>query len=78
MSRRKRLIGSCIGILMMAVTVSVPADAQEISTYQVAKENVAAPREAQYRWIKKEINGKRYRRLWDATNKKWLTDWIPC
>lgn len=29
-------------------------------------------------WYYKEENGKRYMRLYDASNKVWLTDWIPC
>ena len=28
-------------------------------------------------WIRKTINGKPYKRLYDFLNKKWLTDWIP-
>ena len=26
----------------------------------------------------KTINGKLYKRLYDTTHEKWLTDWIPC
>lgn len=29
-------------------------------------------------WYYKKENGKTYRRLYDATNEVWLTDWIPC
>ncbi len=29
-------------------------------------------------WRYKMIDGKLYKRLYDTTNKKWLTDWIPC
>lgn len=29
-------------------------------------------------WKYKEENGKKYMRLYDATNQVWLTDWILC
>ncbi len=29
-------------------------------------------------WIIKNINGERYRRLYDTSSGKWLTDWILC
>ena len=35
-------------------------------------------RSARLVWYYKEENGKKYRRLYDATNGEWLTDWILC
>lgn len=29
-------------------------------------------------WMTKTENGKKYKRLYDKKNKKWLTDWILC
>lgn len=29
-------------------------------------------------WRFKTVNGKKYMRLYDLLNEKWLTDWIPC
>lgn len=29
-------------------------------------------------WIYKEVNGKKYMRLYDTQKEKWLTDWILC
>lgn len=29
-------------------------------------------------WHYKTINGKKYMRLYDAYNERWLTDWILC
>ena len=29
-------------------------------------------------WYYRTYNGKRQKRLWSATEKKWLTDWIDC
>ncbi|MBU5429362.1 hypothetical protein KQI22_04650 [Kineothrix sp. MSJ-39] len=30
------------------------------------------------RWYYKTINGQIYKRLYDCTHEKWLTDWIKC
>ena len=27
-------------------------------------------------WVYKTVNGKKYKRLYDTSTKKWLTDWI--
>ena len=35
-------------------------------------------RKAITEWRYKVINGQLYKRLYDTTNKKWLTDWIKC
>lgn len=51
-------------------TVETPAYLQ--------KEDLRMAREGQYVWTFKEENGKLYRRLYDAVNKVWLTDWILC
>lgn len=29
-----------------------------------------------YTWYYKEVDGKKYMRLWDETNHRWVTDWI--
>lgn len=43
-------------------------------------ENLAEPAGTgiQYVWHYKKENGKTYRRLYDATHGKWVTDWILC
>lgn len=38
----------------------------------------ASTRSTTYRWVYKKENGKKYARLYDATNERWVTDWILC
>ena len=40
------------------------------------EEIVSISMKTEYKWIKKVINGKMYRRLYDGKNKRWLSDWI--
>jgi len=28
-------------------------------------------------WVYKSFNGKQYKRLWNATQARWITDWLP-
>lgn len=44
----------------------------------LAKEKSRNGTIAQTVWHNKEVDGKKYRRLFDATNQEWLTDWILC
>ena len=41
-------------------------------------ESIITPRANVTEWHYKVIDGKLYKRLYDTTAKKWLTDWIPC
>lgn len=47
-------------------------------TTSICNNNGADTRSATTVWYYKVENGKTYRRLYDATNGKWLTDWILC
>ncbi len=81
MSKKKILQGMIAG--MAAVSIinvgsvkdvkadTVPADV-------VAENNSISVRSPKKVWVYKEENGKRYMRLYDATNQVWLTDWILC
>lgn len=44
----------------------------------ISEEEERNERIAQMVWYYKEVNGKRYRRLYDATNQEWVTNWILC
>lgn len=78
MNKKKMLIGCCIGLLALNILMPIDASAQESEVYGMTGANVITPRATQYEWRYKIENGKKYRRLWDATNEKWLTDWILC
>ena len=77
-----RMIAFVIDILCVFIFSSVltsfaaPATATEATADEAA--SAVTARKPITRWYYKTINGKLYRRLYDATNEKWLTDWIPC
>lgn len=74
--------------LLICSTLTVALPALSVSSFAAPAESVAdtsvettpdvLARKPYTEWCYKVINGKLYKRLYDATNKKWLTDWIPC
>lgn len=74
--------------LLICTTLTVSLPALSVSSLAAPAEPVAdtivettpdvLARKPYTEWRYKVINGKLYKRLYDATNKKWLTDWIPC
>ena len=85
MSKRKWLQGLVVCCVMMVAggNWEVMAARNENSAYMtensfVTVEGQKESRAAQLVWYYKQENGKKYRRLYDATNQKWLTDWILC
>lgn len=56
--------------------VSIEQDNVVISRSSVRERNET--KSAKLVWFYKEENGKKYRRLYDATNEVWLTNWILC
>ena len=54
---------------------TVPTNQDQIIT---AEEESRDGKSAQTVWHYKEVDGKKYRRLYDAMNQEWLTDWILC
>lgn len=53
-----------------------PAEANVETSVEASSDIV--PYAAVTEWRYKVINGHVYKRLYDTTHKKWLTDWIPC
>ena len=76
--RKKLALLGCIGAMMVMPLLPVKAAAQEVRTYEADGGEIVSPRSTQYMWVYKEMNGKKYRRLWDATHEEWVTDWILC
>lgn len=76
MSRKKLMVLGCIGVL--AVGNVLPVEAASMVSVYSAGETVAVPMDTQYVWKMKVENGKKYTRLWDMVNARWVTDWIPC
>lgn len=73
------LICSTLAVALPSLSVTSFAE-PAISTEAEADEAVSAvtARKAITEWRYKVINGKLYKRLYDTTHEKWLTDWIPC
>ena len=79
MSIIKNMKVSCVLLLISGVLIStspstVMAKGNDVQEKNVKVEKIVKSGDTQ--WIYKTENGKVYRRLWDETNKKWLTDWI--
>lgn len=76
--KTKLLVGMAALMLvggLQVAPVSVPAVVAEAA---VKDEGVAEPQADRLIWYVKVMDGKRYRRLYNASNQYWVTDWIPC
>ena len=73
------LICSTLAVALPSLSVTSFA-AHAAATEATADETASAvtARKAITKWYYKTINGKLYKRLYDTTHEKWLTDWIPC
>lgn len=87
MSKKKILQGILAGIAAISIiNIGCGKDVKAetvllkntVNTNFVLEDNSASARSPKKVWIYKEENGKRYMRLYDATNQVWLTDWILC
>lgn len=87
MSKKKILQGiiagmAAISIINIGCRKDVKAETvllEDTVKMNVVEEDTSAiARKPKKVWIYKEENGKRYMRLYDATNQVWLTDWILC
>lgn len=73
------LICSTLAVALPSFSITsfaAPAAATEATADETA--SAVTARKPYTKWYYKTINGKLYKRLYDATNEKWLTDWIPC
>ncbi len=71
--------------LLICSTLAVALPSLNVTSYAATTEATAdaaasavTARKAITKWYYKTINGKLYKRLYDTTHEKWLTDWIPC
>ncbi len=84
MSRKKILQGIIAGMAAVSIINAgcikdVKAEtAAVVNTKVVTEDSSVSVRSSKKIWVYKEENGKRYMRLYDATNRVWLTDWIVC
>lgn len=69
------------GLIVTALTVTVFSSGLVVPTNAAVYEvelTEADTRASSLVWYYKTVNGKTYRRLYDETYQKWLTDWILC
>ena len=73
------LICSTLAVALPSLSVSsLAAPAEPVADPSIETAPDVLARNPITEWRDKVINGKLYKRLYDTTNKKWLTDWIPC
>ncbi len=73
------LICSTLTVALPSLSVTslaAPASSTEAEALNAASAVIA--RKPITEWRYKIINGELYKRLYDTTNKIWLTDWIKC
>lgn len=63
-----------LSICSLLPAVNVSASSQNITTEQYG--NSVAPRSDIKEWVYKIENGKKYKRLYNASTASWETDWI--
>lgn len=76
--KTKVLVGMAVLTLaggLQVTPASVPAVAAEAA---VKEDNTAEPQADRLVWYFIEVNGVYYRRLYNASNGYWVTDWIRC
>lgn len=61
-------------LCMLTFLCPTPIAASEISSIENTDIEVRADIKE---WKYKFINGKLYKRLWNSTQRRWETDWIP-
>lgn len=67
-------LGVSLAVCFLQPAATVMASEQSSSTIQ--SNNTIAPQSNALRWIYKDENGKRYKRLYNATTQKWIGGWI--
>lgn len=77
---RKNLKKEVIAIMLVSVLFSgntvKPVYCEDVCEKEVT--DSISSRANKHVWYYKEEDGKKYMRLYDATNEIWLTDWILC
>lgn len=74
----KKLLVLCLSCtaLISSFTFNVLAQTNYESAFS-SSSNSIEPRSDILEWVFKTFNGKQYRRLWNATQGRWVTDWLP-
>lgn len=70
---------SCLTILLLCPASSVFAQTAHVPTQAMPSGGeTIQPHAPVIEWVVSEINGKKYRRLYNFSTGEWIGDWIPC
>lgn len=74
----KKIVALLLSTLMLLTSAAALEYDSEVSQAgQTASiENPVTPQAEQTVWCTRHYNGKRQKRLWSITYRRWLTDWI--
>ena len=74
----KKILVICLSCFTLLSTFTLSTFAQSNTKNNTTVDiNSIEPRSDILEWVFKTINGKQYRRLWNATQARWVTDWLP-
>lgn len=68
---------SCFTLLSTFTLSTFAQSTQAIENNISCKTNTIEPKSDILEWVYKTFNGKKYRRLWNASKARWVTDWLP-
>lgn len=69
-------VSCAVSLLLPAGPVSASEPCSPPAGYARSAESSIAPRSNSLIWIYKSENGKRYKRLYNASTRTWIGDWI--
>ena len=78
MIKKKFMKKAAMVSMAAALSLGCYVECIAAAVVQPAVESEDDTRSARLVWYYKEENGKKYRRLYNATSGEWLTDWILC
>jgi len=74
----KKILIICLSCFTLLSTFTLSTFAQSNTENNISvKTSTIEPRSDILEWVFKTFNGKQYRRLWNATQARWVTDWLP-
>ena len=76
--KKKVLIKTLCVAMVAFMNMPVTSFAEEVIIVQEEGENSILPCAEEIVWVVKEINGKKYRRLYNTTTGEYIGDWILC
>lgn len=77
MRPKMKVLFATLGVsLAVCLPPTATVMASEQSSSAIQSNDTIAPQSDNLRWVYMVENGKRYKRLYNASTKKWIGDWI--